>query len=126
MNGLRLSVFSGLLVAWAGTCGAAEQVGHGIIQFRGGIVEPVCTTSSGTGSVMELKGCPLASRGNLIDVRSVRPASSVKALGQSEAKVKLVADSGMSGRYYNQSYILIDNAGVLIRSGSYVVTLRSP
>ena len=53
-------------------------------------------------------------------MRNIAPVASVNA-----AHVKLVADSG-DGRYYNQSYLLVDAAGKAIQSGNYVITMTSP
>ncbi|NVZ18021.1 type 1 fimbrial protein [Pseudomonas costantinii] len=119
MNVKRLSVVTGFLAMWAGACMASSQ---GVIQFHGSIVESSCTSVASSGSMMELKGCPLASRGSRINVQ---PVSSVKALGNAAANVKLVADSG-SGRYYDQRYVLVDPLGKPIHSGAYVITLTSP
>ncbi|NVZ69501.1 type 1 fimbrial protein [Pseudomonas costantinii] len=123
MNVKRLSVVTGFLAMWAGACMASSQ---GVIQFHGSIVESSCTSVASSGSMMELKGCPLASRGSRINVH---PVSSVKALGNATvnatANVKLVADSG-SGRYYDQRYVLVDPLGKPIHSGAYVITLTSP
>ncbi len=119
MNGMRLPIATGFLAVWAGACMASSQ---GVIQFHGSIVESGCTTSAGNSSVMELKGCPIASRGNHFDVR---PVASVKALGNAAANVKLVADIG-NGRYYDQRYVLVDSLGKPIQSGNYVITMTSP
>ena len=49
----------------------------------------------------------------------------VKAVGNAQADVKLVADSN-DGRYYDQRYVLVDALGKPIQSGAYVVTLTAP
>lgn len=118
-----LAAVMGLLLDGIATCDAEQPVRNGTIQFHGSIVEPSCNVS-GSRSVMELKKCPLVSRGTLFQVRSVQPTSTVQALGHS-LNVKLVADS-TSGRYYDQSYVLIDNRGNPVLSGSYIITLTSP
>ncbi len=115
-----ISVFTGLFCLWAGACGAAQTVGQGTIQFSGAIVEPGCATNARSGAVMELTGCAVSNRGSRFDVRNVAPMASVNA-----AHVRLVADSG-SGRYYDQRYLLVDNAGQPIKSGNYVITMTSP
>lgn len=113
----------GLLLISAGLCSAAQPVSRGVIQFHGSIVEPACVVNAGAGSVMQLKGCPQASRASLVDVR---PVGSVKAQGQSGANIKLMTDSGAAGRYYDQAYGVVDAAGVPVRSGQYLITLTSP
>ncbi|MBT2372616.1 type 1 fimbrial protein [Pseudomonas fluorescens] len=125
MNLKRLSVVTGLFFIMVGSCGAASQVGQGVIQFHGSIVEPGCA-SGVSGTVMELKGCSPASRGSQINVRSIQPVSSVTALDHSAVNVRLVADSGVGGRYYDQQYMLVDNAGKPVHSGTYLITLTSP
>ena len=120
MNVGRFSVMTSLLCLWASTCGAAQTVGQGTLRFTGAIVESGCATNARSGSVMELTGCASVSRGSRLDVRSVEPVASVKA-----AHVRLVADSG-EGRYYDQRYLLVDNAGKPIESGNYVITMTSP
>ncbi|WP_448651947.1 type 1 fimbrial protein [Pseudomonas fluorescens] len=120
MNVKGISVFTGLLCLWAGACGAAQTVAHGTISFTGSIVEPGCATNARSGSVVELTGCANSNRGSRFDVHSVAPVASVDA-----AHVQLVADSG-NGRYYDQRYLLVDNAGQPIKSGHYVITMTSP
>ncbi len=120
MNVGHISVVTGLLCLWASTCGAAQTVGQGTIRFTGAIVESGCATNARIGSVMELTGCASASRGSRLDVRSVAPVASVNA-----AHVRLVADTG-EGRYYDQRYLLVDDAGKPIQSGNYVITMTSP
>ncbi|MFC6301363.1 type 1 fimbrial protein [Pseudomonas sp. CCM 7893] len=125
MNLKRLSVVMGLFFVMVESCGAASQVGQGVIQFHGSIVEPGCA-SSASGAVMELKGCSPASRGSQINVRRVQPVSSVTALDHSAVSARLVADSGQGGRYYDQQYALVDSAGKPVHSGMYLITLTSP
>lgn len=120
MNVGRFSVATSLLCLWASTCGAAQTVGQGTIRFTGAIVESGCATNARSGSVMELSGCASVSRGSHFDVSKVAPVASVNA-----AHVRLVADSG-EGRYYNQRYLLVDDAGKPIESGNYIITMTSP
>ncbi|MEW5700182.1 type 1 fimbrial protein [Pseudomonas synxantha] len=120
MNVGRFSVMASLLCLWASTCGAAQIVGQGTLRFTGAIVESGCATNARSGSVMELRGCARVSRGSRFEVRNVAPVASVNA-----AHVRLVADSG-EGRYYDQRYLLVDNAGKPIESGNYVITMTSP
>ncbi|MEO8493094.1 type 1 fimbrial protein [Pseudomonas sp.] len=112
--------FAGLFCLSVVTCAAAQTVGGGTLEFRGAIVEAGCATNARSGPVMELTGCSSASRGSRLEARNVAPVASVD-----KAHVRLVADSG-SGRYYDQRYLLVDNAGQPITSGNYVVTLTSP
>ncbi|MFT0477097.1 type 1 fimbrial protein [Pseudomonas antarctica] len=115
-----ISVVTGLFFLWAGACAAAQTAGQGTIYFTGAIVEPGCVTNARSGAVMELTGCAISSRGSHFDVRNMAPVASINA-----AHVKLVADSG-AGRYYDQRYLLVDNAGKPIQSGNYVITMTSP
>ncbi|MGY2043748.1 type 1 fimbrial protein [Pseudomonas pergaminensis] len=115
-----ISVFTSLLCLWAGACGAAQTVARGTIEFRGSIVEPGCAANARSGPVIELNGCAQASHGSHLDVRELAPVASVNA-----AHVRLVADN-VSGRNYDQQYLLVDGAGKLIQSGNYVITLTSP
>ncbi|UZE26226.1 hypothetical protein LOY67_12730 [Pseudomonas sp. B21-056] len=57
---------------------------------------------------------------------SVRPVGTVSSLDNSPVNVRLVADSGKGGRYFNQDYVLEDSAGKPITRGAYLVTLTSP
>ncbi|WP_439862576.1 type 1 fimbrial protein [Pseudomonas antarctica] len=120
MNVKGIGVFAGLFCLSVGTCAAAQTAGGGTLEFRGAIVEAGCATNARSGPVMELTECSSANRGGRIDVHSVASVASVD-----KAHVRLVADSG-NGRYYDQRYLLVDNAGQPITSGNYVVTLTSP
>lgn len=120
MNVIRLSLVTGFLAVWTGTCMAAPQ--GGVVRFYGSIVEPGCTTAAASGSIMELKGCPQASRGNQL---AVQPVRSVKAVGAPNAHVRLMADTP-NGRYYDQRYVLVDAFDKPIQTGSYLITLTSP
>lgn len=117
MNVKRLSLVTGLLAVWAGSCMAS-----GVIQFRGSVVTPGCEAGALGGSALELKGCPQVFRGNQFDVQTIR---SVQAVGNSPVNVKLVADSG-EGRYYDQRYQLVDSRGKPVQSGAYIITMTAP
>lgn len=97
-----------------------------VIHFEGSIVEPSCTTHVDARSVLELKRCPLTSRGTSIAVQNVRPVDSKNQTDQSSATAVLVNDSGIDGDYYNQEYVLANHTGNLIQSGTYVITLTTP
>lgn len=117
MNVKRLSLVSGFLAVWAGSCMAS-----GVIQFQGRIVTPSCEAGASGGSTLELIGCPQAFRGNQFDVQSVR---SVQAVGNAPVNVKLLSDSG-EGRYYDQRYMLVDASGKPVQSGAYIITMTAP
>ncbi|AZP71806.1 type 1 fimbrial protein [Pseudomonas poae] len=117
MNIKCLSLATGLLAMWAGSCLAS-----GVIQFRGSVVAPGCEAGASSGSTLELRGCPQAFRGNQFDVQTIR---SVQAVGNAPINVKLVSDSG-EGRYYDQRYKLVDSRGKPIQSGAYIVTMTAP
>jgi hypothetical protein len=61
-----------------------------------------------------------------VSAGSVETVRSVSALDQSSVNVKLVADRGRNGRYYDQRYELVDGLGMPVRSGTYLITLTSP
>lgn len=117
MNVKSLSVLTGLLMMWTGSCMA-----DGVIQFQGRIFTPGCEAAASGGSTLELTGCPQAFRGNQFDVQTIR---SVQAVGNAPVNVKLVSDSG-EGRYYDQRYKLVDSRGKPIQSGAYIVTMTAP
>lgn len=119
MNGMRWSVVTGIFSVWASTCMASSP---GVIHFQGSIVGVGCATVEQGGTIMELKGCPLATRGSQYQAR---PVSSTKASGNTTTNVKLVASS-VDGRFYDQQYVLVDGLGKLIQSGNYVITVTSP
>ena len=125
MSVKRLAVITGLLLAGLVTHAQAQLPAQGLIRFQGSIVESGCDTSATQGAMLALSNCPLASRGSLIDIHSVRPAGSVEALPGSRADVRLKADTS-NGRTYDQSYQLVDHSGQPIRTGLYLVTLTSP
>lgn len=104
---------------------AATLIDQGVIQFTGSIVEPSCTAQP-QASGWRLEGCPESTRQTGIDVRHLNPQVTVTALDDASVHVKLVADSGNEGRYYDQQYMLLDNAGKPITNGHYVLTLSPP
>lgn len=123
MNTRLSSVGTLLFFSMAGTCLAAPPPpSHGVIHFVGNIVEPPCSVG-GQSATLSLKACPSLARGN---VMSVRPVGTVSSLDNSPVNVRLVADSGKGGRYFNQDYVLEDSAGKPITRGAYLVTLTSP
>jgi hypothetical protein len=126
MNGKRLSVGISLFFALSGVNLAATASGQGVIQFHGSIVEPGCTSRVGMSSTVEFNGCPTPLPGSAISVRSVESVRSVSALDHSSVNVKLLADSGRDGHYYDQQYEMVDGAGKPVRSGMYLITLTSP
>ncbi|WDH54803.1 MULTISPECIES: type 1 fimbrial protein [Pseudomonas] len=118
----------GMFLGLSGICFAAPQSIQGTIYFHGSIVEEPCTPSSTAqgGAALNLRQCPQFSRGNDIRVHGVGPSSAVTAIGKSPVNVKLVTDSGKEGRYYDQQYALVDEAGKSVNSGMYLITLTSP
>ncbi|AMS13708.1 hypothetical protein A3218_05130 [Pseudomonas chlororaphis] len=118
----------GMFLGLSGICFAAPQSIQGTIYFHGSIVEEPCTPSSTAqgGAALNLRQCPQFSRGNDIRVHGVGLSSSVTAIGKSPVNVKLVTDSGKEGRYYDQQYALVDEAGKSVNSGMYLITLTSP
>jgi type 1 fimbria pilin len=122
MNGKRIAAGLSLLFALSGACLAAP----GTIRFQGSIVEPGCQSRVGTDGTFELYECSAQSRAMRIEANTLAPTASVSAVGQSSVNVKLLADSGREGRYYDQQFVLMDEAGLPIRSGDYLVTLSMP
>ncbi|MNY05757.1 hypothetical protein D3C86_1384870 [compost metagenome] len=122
MNGKRIAAGLSLLFALSGACLAAP----GTIRFQGSIVEPGCQSRVGTHGTFELYQCPAQSRAMGIEANTIAPTASVSAVGQSSVNVKLLADSGREGRYFDQQYALVDDAGSPVRSGSYLITLSIP
>lgn len=125
MHGKRLLVGISLFFVLSGSSFAATPLGKGVVQFHGSIVEPGCTTLTGTSSTFQFKGGrpPMASA---ISVRSVKSMRSDSLLDHSSVNVRLLADSDRDGRYYDQQYELVDGAGKPVRSGTYLITLTSP
>lgn len=122
MNGKRIAAGLGLLFAFSGMCLAAP----GTIRFQGSIVEPGCQSRVGTDGTFELYRCSAQSRAMGVEANALAPIASVSAVGQTRVNVKLLADSGREGRYYDQQFVLMDEAGLPIRSGDYLVTLSMP
>jgi type 1 fimbria pilin len=122
MNGKRIAAGLSLLFALSGACLAAP----GTIRFEGSIVEPGCQSRVGTDGTFELYECSAQSRAMGIEANTIAPTASVSAVGQSSVNVKLLADSGRDSRYYDQRFVLMDEAGLPIRSGDYLVTLSLP
>jgi type 1 fimbria pilin len=114
-----------VLFSLCAVCQAATPIAQGEIRFTGSIVESFCTTSSQP-SGWRMQGCPSMARGTGIDVRRIDPHATVRALDNASAQVRLVADSGDRGRYYDQQYALVDNAGRPVTTGNYLITLTSP
>ncbi|WP_085718027.1 hypothetical protein [Pseudomonas sp. B28(2017)] len=121
MSGKHVAAGFSLLFALNGVCLAA-----GTIAFQGSIVEPGCTSRVGTDATLALYGCPAHSREMSIEARVIQPTVSVRAVGQTSVKVKLLADSGRESRYFDQQYVLVGDAGSPVRSGNYLITLGMP
>jgi len=131
MNIKQISAAVGLVLSAISSVFAATPLSQGVIHFHGSIVESPCSPDTrsgdqGSGASLSLNGCPQTARAGSLSVRSVQPTTTVAALSPSAVKVRLVTDSGPSGRYYNQQYALVDGAGKAIHSGTYVITLTSP
>lgn len=131
MNSKQVFASVALFLGLNGAVVAATQITQGVIRFHGNIVEASCTPSasvggSAQGNRLDLSSCPSLARGNDIRVNAVGPTSKVTSLNQSPVNVKLLTESGDGGRYFNQQYALVDNAGKPIRSGTYLITLTSP
>ncbi|QZI69227.1 type 1 fimbrial protein [Pseudomonas protegens] len=125
MNVALASTAIGLFLGLSSSCFAAAPVAQGIIRFTGSIVESHCTTSAAS-TGLSLRQCPQGSRGTAIDVARVGAVASVSALDHSAVKVKLLSDSGSQGRYYDQHYAFVDQAGKAVTSGTYLITLNVP
>lgn len=131
MNVNHLSAAVGLFFGVIGPTFAATPLSQGVIHFYGSIVESPCSPDThsahqDSGATLSLSRCPQAARAGSLSVRSVQPFATVAALSPSAVKVKLVADSGRSERYYSQQYALVDGAGKAVNSGAYIITLTSP
>lgn len=120
MQSKVLAIGFAVAAAFSSACQA------GVIDFHGAIVEPACSVQASVDARVELKGCSSASRGAAIEAQSLVPAASATALGGSAVKVRLLADSGPAGRYFDRQYQLLDEAGQPVSSGNYVVTLSMP
>ena len=123
MNATFASTAFGLLLGLSSSCFAAAPVAQGVIRFTGSIVESHCTTSAAS-TGLSLRQCPQGSRGGAIDV--TRVGTSVSAVDRSAVKLKLLADSGSQGRYYDQQYAFVDQPGKVVTSGTYLITLSVP
>lgn len=123
MNATFASTAFGLLLGLSSSCFAAAPVAQGVIRFTGSIVESHCTTSAAS-TGLSLRQCPQGSRGGAIDV--TRVGTSVSAVDRSAVKLKLLADSGSQGRYYDQQYAFVDQSGKAVTSGTYLITLSVP
>jgi len=121
MNGKRMAAGFSLFFALNGVCLAA-----GSIAFQGSVVEPGCKSGVGTDATLALYGCPAHSHAMRIEVSAIQPTASVRAVGQTSVNVKLLADSGRESRYFDQQYVLVDDAGSPVRSGNYLITLSMP
>lgn len=131
MNANHLSAAVGLFFGIIGPTFAATSSSQGVIHFYGSIVESPCSPDTHSvhndnGAIFSLSKCPQSARAGSLGVRSVQPVATVAALSPSAVKVKLVADSGQSGRYYNQQYALVDTAGKAVNSGAYIITMTLP
>lgn len=104
---------------------AMTPIAQGEIRFTGSIVESSCTTSTQPGG-WRMEGCPALARGTDIDVQQIDPLATVKALDRASEQVRLVADTGNQGRYFDQQYALIDARGNPITTGNYLITLTTP
>ncbi|CAK9890771.1 MULTISPECIES: type 1 fimbrial protein [Pseudomonas] len=125
MNGKYVAIAAGLLFGLSGACMAATSVAQGVINFTGSIVESPCTPSA-QGGALNLNDCPAQARGTRIDLRRVEPQAAVSTLDHAPVNVRLVADSGKAGRYYNQQYALVDASGKALSCGAYLITLTTP
>ncbi|MCJ7957642.1 MAG: type 1 fimbrial protein [Pseudomonas sp.] len=123
MNSVFASAACGLLLGLSCSSFAATPVAHGVISFTGRIMEDNCTSSAGS-SGLNMSQCPQASRGGAIEVQRIDPQT--RALDHSIVKVKLLADSGRQGRYYDQQYAFVDQSGKAVTSGAYLITLSVP
>ncbi|MCO7568818.1 type 1 fimbrial protein [Pseudomonas chlororaphis] len=123
MNATFASTAFGLLLGLSSSCFAAAPVAQGVIRFTGSIVESHCTTSAAS-TGLSLRQCPQGARGGAIDV--TRVGTSVSAVDRSAVKLKLLADSGSQGRYYDQQYAFVDQSGKAVTSGTYLITLSVP
>ncbi len=123
MNVTFASTAFGLLLGLSSSCFAAAPVAQGVIRFTGSIVESNCTSSAAS-TGLSLRQCPQGSRGGAIDV--TRVGTSVSAVDRSAVKLKLLADSGSQGRYYDQQYAFVDQSGKAVTSGTYLITLSVP
>lgn len=123
MNATFASTAFGLLLGLSSSCFAAAPVAQGVIRFTGSIVESNCASSAAS-TGLSLRQCPQGSRGGAIDV--TRVGTRVSTVERSAVKLKLLADSGSQGRYYDQQYAFVDQSGKAVTSGTYLITLSVP
>ena len=114
-----------LLLSFCAVCQASTQMAQGTIRFTGSIVESPCTTSSQLNG-WRMQGCSASAREPGIEVRPINSQAAVRALDNTSVQVKRVAGSGHPGRYYDRQYVLVDNAGTPVTTGTYVITLTLP
>ncbi|HEF4761899.1 TPA: type 1 fimbrial protein [Pseudomonas putida] len=124
MNKKLFSLGTGLFFGLTGMCFATTSMAQSTVNFSGSVVESSCTPSFNAGG-LRLVDCPALARGSAISVSSVEPVRSVSALDHSSVHVKLVADSGNQGSYYNQQYVLVNDFGKRVSSGAYLITVTS-
>lgn len=125
MSSQRLAVGISLFFALVSGTAQAAPVSHGVIHFRGSIVEATCTTGDGAGATLALSGCPQFVPASNVSAQGVEPVRTVSALDHSVVKVKIVTET-RDGRYFDRQYNLSDAAGKPLRSGAYLVTLSYP
>lgn len=125
MNAAFASTAFGLLLGLSSSCFAAAPIAQGIIHFKGSIVENHCTSSAAS-SGLNLRQCPQGSRGASIDIARVGTVARISTLDHSAVKLKLLTDSGSQGRYYDQHYAFVDQAGKAVTSGTYLITMSVP
>ena len=122
MNLQKLSAAASFVLLMLNVSPALASPAEGVISFKGRIFGTACDPSNTVRAVMTLKSCPAISRSNIINVRSVGSGS---GLEQGAPKVTLLYDSGAGGNYYDQHYLLVNQAGEPLRSGAYLVTFIS-
>ena len=125
MSSQHLAVGISLFFALVSGTAQAAPVSHGVIHFRGSIVEATCTTGDGAGATLALSGCPQFVPASNVSAQGVEPVRTVSALDHSVVKVKMVTET-RDGRYFDRQYNLSDAAGKPLRSGAYLVTLSYP
>lgn len=125
MNGTVFSIGAGLLFSVSGARLAGTSIGQGVISFNGSIIESPCVVSA-QADALNLSDCPAQARGTRVSLQAVEPRVAIRSLGHDRVDVKLVADSGRAGRYYNQQFTLVDSAGEPVTSGVYLITLTTP
>lgn len=122
MHVRSLLTITGVLVLMLNTATSVSAASGGIINFKGRIFGAACDPSSQGGPVIELKGCPAASRGNTIHVHSITDTGK---LAPSGLNATLIHDSERNSSYYDQQYRLINKAGEPVHSGTYLITMTS-